>query len=561
MDELWIEHTLSDMTPEEKVGQLLMIGFIAANRDNFPGTRERVNKCHAGGGFFLSGGQDEIADYVTALQSDAKVPLLIAADFENGTGAVLKEGTRFPRPMTRGWVGDQKMEYELGRITALQAKAVGIRMTASPVLDVNTNPHCPDINIRAYSDNPKAISALAIPYIKGIQDNGVLACGKHFPGNGGGEMDQHICAAILTQSKAEFKKTWLKPYRDAFAKAKLAAIMAAHLEVPALTKEKHPETGRPVPSSLSSEVLTKLLRKEMGFKGLVVSDAMNMGGVTTQFSREEAAVKVIQAGADMLLIFSPWDFEKDYDALLKALKDGRLSAKRVDQAVRNILTAKAKLGLEKDGGLPSLPDVRHRLFADTHEDLSRKILEKAITVLRNRGKVLPVRDIKGKKVMILNTFSPEGSVMQNQGQVPLGENIQKLLEKRGAIVQSFNVTSRQSFEDVLDILRKVPEVDYVFYNFIVAPSWGIGTLIPNHNALRLFMNGLITLGKPVIITAFGDPYILYYCPSAPVYVSTLDEGTLAQETAVKVWLGDLKATGRAPVSLDGIFKRGDGMDT
>jgi len=336
------------MSVEEKVGQMMLVGFWDFGEDS-RALVDRVQKHHLGGVFHFVSTPDEIAHFSRSMKGRTKIPLFVASDYEAGTGWFLKNGTLFPRPMARGWAGTEQSEYHMAHAIAEEGRAVGANFTFSPVVDVNVHPMCPDVNIRAYADEPEVVSRLAAGYIRGIQDQGMLATAKHFPGNGGTFMDQHIPQAINDYARPEFEATFLKPFRDAIA-AGVGCIMVAHMEVPCLTTETHPRYKRIVPASMSSEVITDLLKSEMGFEGVVMSDALDMGGVMGMYTRDEANIKAIQAGTDLLLNFFPRDFERDYGSVLCAVRNGSISMERIDDAVRRILRAKTRIGLHE--GVP-----------------------------------------------------------------------------------------------------------------------------------------------------------------------------------------------------------------
>ncbi len=558
----WVDEKLAVMTAPEKVAQLLMVAFfeLPYKREDI---EDKILKYKLGGIFQPATSKETLAGILEEIQSKAQIPLLIGCDYEGGSGWTIEGGLRFPRAMARGFAGDVNKEYEIGKAIARQGRAIGSIVTFSPVVDLNTHPQNPDVNVRAYGEDTETVIKLAVPYIKGLQDNGMLACVKHFPGNGGTAMDQHICPAIMPQSAEEFRETCLKTYKNCFEEADPAMVMVAHLEVPALVKEINPKNGRPVPASLSYEIITGLLKGELGFKGVVITDALNMGGVTSQYTREEAAVKTIKAGADMLLVFNP-DFEREYDAILRAVMSGEISSERLDDAVRNILNSKVRAGLLKDKGIPAPPSEIEELFKPgKYDGLCEEIIKKGITVLRNINDVLPIKDIKDKKVAVLSTFSPDEDTFLLQGQeiLVMKDRTADFLRERGACVEHFilkDYMDNRRLHKIIDKLRD-ENYEYIFFNFFIVPSWGIGTLIPNKSALRMFMFGLLSMGRKVVITSFGDPYVMYYCPTAEVYMCTYDETENAQKAAVNAWLGEAPVSGRSPVSLDGIFKRGDGI--
>ncbi len=538
-----------------------MVACYGMREVDFPACLQRVKDYHLGACFLFGASSSVIASWVSRMQKASKVPLLFGGDYEMGTGQMVKDGVSFPRAMARGWGSDKGTEYEIGAICGRQGRSMGVNITMSPVLDVNTDRLCADVNIRAYSDDPDIVARRGVQYAKGVQDNGMLACAKHFPAGGASGMDQHVSTALVTDSRNAMKRLRLAPYARAMREADLAAIMVAHLEVPSLTKEKNPRNGRAVPTSVSREVITGVLRGAMGFKGLVITDALNMGGITTQYTREEASVKAINAGIDMLLQFNPDEIDRDYGALLDAAKSGELPRRRLDEAVRSVLRAKLRLGLDRDGGAPAPAAQRRKLFAPgQYEALRRRVAEKAVTVLTNKGKVLPIRKIRGKKVAVIKIYAPETKRMREKGQRVPADVVGKLLRKQGARVKEFELSAELSHGDIAAVHRAAASSDYVFMNFFVIPSWGEGSLMPSAKTLGLFYFGILTCGAKVVITSFGDPWAMHNYHAAPVTVFTFNESAHSQEAAVKVWLGENRSTGRMPVELEGIFKRGDGMD-
>ncbi len=555
----WVENALAEMTIEEKVGQTFMVAYFVCDDDVIDGIKKDMDTYHLGGIFHFVGQHNAIADYINQIQNHAKIPLLIGADYEIGTGWTVDDGFRFPRPMARGAAGRPELEYEIGKQTAQQGRSIGATVTFSPVIDLNTNHLNPDVNVRAYGEDIGTVTEFALPYIKGLQENGMLATVKHFPGNGSTDMDQHICPAVISLTREELNQTCLSVYKKTF-EAGAAAVMVAHLEVPALTTELNPVTGRPVPASLSKEVITDLLKGEMGFDGLVISDALNMGGVTSQYTRGDIAVKAIQAGIDMLLAFNPDDFFVEYNAVLAAAKSGEISMDRLDDAVRSVLKAKTKLSLHETKGLAYPEELRDEYYGSPlSAQVSREITDSAVTVLKNKDGLLPLSDIDGKKVMVINTFNPDGDTYRKQHQTPMKEILSEGLKNKGAIVDTFEAHNDLSLNEMRAIVGKVREYDYVFFNFFIVPTWGIGSMIPNKNAVRILMYGALSPDVPVIVTCIGDPYVMYYCPTAKTILFTFDESVSSQESVLKAWFGEIPTVGKMPVSLKDYYKKGDGI--
>ncbi|GEM_PF-1066413 len=558
-NEQWVESTIVSMSLEEKVGQIILVGFWNITTDP-EAVLHRIEKYHLGGIFHFALGQDELARFVARAQKLSRVPLLVASDYEEGTGRYVKEGTTFPRPMARGYAGSFDEEYEIGAAIAREGRSMGTNYTFSPVVDVNVNPFCPDVNIRAYSDSTRKVIELCAGYIKGIQDQGMIATAKHFPGNGGTFMDQHISAAIVDYDRQSFEETFLEPFKAAIA-AGVGSIMVAHLEVPCLVTEKHPHFKRVVPASMSKEVITDLLKDELGFEGIVISDALDMGGVMGMYSRGEANIKALLAGTDLLLNFFPWNFETDYEYILNAVKNGEVPMERLDDAVRRVLRGKARIGLGRQTHLPAPPEEREKIFAQGKNDAwCQSISRKGMTLLRNIDNVLPLPSLGGKKVTVFSIFGPENKVMVGQGQFPTTEILSQRLSERGAEVEHVEVVSDWEFHELRPIYERCKESDYVFVNLYIIPSFAIGTLIPNINGVRLFYLGILSQAKNVIITSFGDPWVMNYFQTAPTYLCLFDQSIHSQEVAVRAWFGEEPITGRMPVRMPLLFERGDGVD-
>lgn len=556
----WITDTMSKMTIAQKVGQLIMPSFYDWGVEQRATLKQRLFACNIGNVFHYTTSYVDMASFFTELQQDAPIPFLIASDFEMGAGWIITEGLPFQRPMARGYAGTPDSEYRIGEIIAKQGRAAGANISFSPVVDVNTHPLCPDVNTRAYSDDPNRVTELSAAFVRGMQDNSMLATLKHFPGNGHTNMDQHIGPAIIDASYEEMHTIFLKPYTEIIAAGNPGAVMVAHLEVPALCSERHPHTKRVVPASVSKEIITDLLKTQMGFKGVVITDATNMGGINNLYSREEAAVKTIQAGADIILDFYA-DFERDYTAILNAVESGDISMERLDDAVYRILLAKTSLNLHVDKGLPwDNSRIESVYELSQYTNFVESISEQAITLLRNNNQLVPLSDsLQDKTALVISVYSPERDVLSKQ-QSKLTDTVFSLeLEKRGAVVTDVEVISSMTMGDVYKIVDSASAYDYVFLNFYIIPSFAIGTLMPNHNAMRLFFHGILQAHKKLVISCFGDPYVVQHFHTAPTVLCVFDESVVSQQSTVKAILGEIPITGKMPVRLQTIFERGDGI--
>ena len=562
MNDNWVDSTLEKMTLKEKAGQVLVIPLWSLSKDNIDTGLEILDKYHIGGRFVLGEEPDNLAETNLILQKESKIPLLIGSDLEMGPGQTLKDCCKFPSQMCRAACGDEELEYEIGKISALQGCAYGVNFTASPVLDANINRFCPDVNIRSYSTEPEKIISMSIAYIKGLQENGMLAQAKHYPGNGGAGIDQHIAPALVNLSKEEMYKIFLEPYRQAIKQAKLASVMVGHLEVPSLTNEINPNTGRPVVASVSSIILNDILRDELGFEGFAMSDALNMGGINNDFSSAEMAVRCINAGMDSLLAFNYADMDKLHGGIVEAVEKGQLAESKLDNAVRNILNAKARINLHKGHSLPASKDERTKIVLRNEEfaKIRKEVTSRAITVINNRDDLLPM-DFKDKKVLVISSYGPDSIVAKARGSKQVKNIIPGLLEKLDAEVIDVNLTPVIS-EDLFNKLNSgLEDADIILINMFHTPSHAVGyNLFPNHNVVNLFYQGLFQRKADVIITAFGDPFVIDNCPSVPAFVCAYDPSEDAQQAAFDVWIGKKQPQGKSPVTFKYYYNYGDGLE-
>src|SRR5271155_3675346 len=401
----WVEATLKKMTLREKLGQMLMpyyFGvFTSAESADYKDLLHQVEENHVGG--FILGTQrgplgiERSQVYPTAvltndLQKRAKVPLLIGADFESGTSMRIDEGTSFPSAMAVGATGDPKLAYTVGKVTALESRAAGVRWIFAPDADVNNNPDNPIINIRSFGEDPQQVAGFVAEEIRGIEENGGLATPKHFPGHGDVSVDSHLALPSVPGDREELEANELVPFRAAIA-AGSGSIMPGHLAVPAF------EPDGTIPATVSKNILTGLLRDELKFKGLVVTDAMDMGGVTNLFPPGEAAVRAVEAGADVLLM--PPVPDAAMSGLERAVKSKRISQQRIDDSVRRILQAKSRLGLDRN----RLADIEHldeKFARPEFAAQAQSIADRGVTLLRDTAHLLPLDATKPLRVLLVS---------------------------------------------------------------------------------------------------------------------------------------------------------------
>src|SRR6266404_3899279 len=550
----WVDGTLRKMTVDEKIGQLLFTTyhgtFTATESPAYQQMMHDVRDLHAGGFILITRitplGIEKSQAYPTAvlnnqLQSKSKLPLLIGADFERGSAMRLDEGTSFPTQMAIAAGGDPRDAYTMGKITALEARQAGVHWIYAPVADVNNNPGNPIINTRSFGEDASRVSDFVSAYVRGVEENGGLATAKHFPGHGDTAADSHIDLPVIRANRQRLDSLELVPFRAAIA-AGAGSVMTGHLDVPAL--EPDPNT----PATLSSHILTGVLRKELGFQGLVVTDAMDMGGITVRFAPGEAAVRAVLAGADCLLM--PPVPDAAYQSLQHAVKTGRITRERLDESVRRILEAKARLGLDKN----RLVDVNaiNAHFAEVGwEKQAQDISDRGITFLRDTPRRLPLDGTKPARALLLAFYAdPEPTP---------GEDLERELRRRFDSLTVLRADTR--FRDAANLKLPSPDsYDVAIVALFVRVSDRKGNVdVPAEQAA--FAQLVYKSGKPVVTLAFGSPYLIEGFPQAETWLGAFGISDVAQISMARALFGEISVRGHLPVTIPGVqLKAGFGME-
>jgi beta-N-acetylhexosaminidase len=536
----WVEATLKKMTLEEKIGQLIFpyfeAAFLGEGSARWQEIERNVTQFHVGGYHAYGGDPAALAYVVNRIQKLAPVPLLITADLEGGAGYEFPGATRLPRAMALGATGSEELAYQAGKITALEGRAMGIGMNFYPVVDVNNNPRNPIINIRSFGEDPAAVSRLARAYIRGSQENGLLAVAKHFPGHGDTSQDSHIELAVVEANRARLEKVELPPFRAAIAEG-VAGVMTAHVYARAL------EPDVAVPASLSPVVTTGLLRQELGFQGLVVTDALSMQGVAARYAPEDVAVRAVKAGADILLI--PANVEKTFAGLKSAVEAGEISEARLDASVRRILAAKARLGLDQQRQV-DVEALAQTVGSAEHQQQAQEMLERALTLVRDRQGWLPLPMRDTDRVLVINLLDSWQGWTEG---VP-GRAFVEEFRKRHAnttVVEVSDLTGKET----LEVLRKLAQAsDMVVANGFIRVAAYKGSIDLSQWQLEL-LRDLSQMEKPFVFTLFGSPYLLSFVPELPTYILTYEYYPEAERAAVRAIVGEIPFRGHLPIHLPG----------
>ncbi len=552
--ERWVAQTLKKLSLDEKIGQLFAVwaygSFHSTESQDYKDLVRDVEEKHIGSFAIQTQGSPlgipersqvyPTAILVNTLQRHAKVPLLVAADFERGTCMRVAEGTSFPHTMAVGATGRPEDAYTMGKITALEARAVGVPWIFAPDADVNSNPQNPIINTRSFGEDPARVAEFVAAFVRGVEENGGLATAKHFPGHGDTSTDSHLDLPAVTSDRAHLEQVELAPFRAAIA-AGVSTIMTGHLAVPAL--EPDPD----LPATMSATITTDLLRHQMGFDGLVVTDALDMGGVTVRYPPGEVAVRSILAGSDVLLV--PPVLDAALSAVHDAVASGRIPMARLDEAVTRVLRAKAKLGLYKSK-LVDVDALAGKFDRPEFDRAALDIADRGITLLRDDQHILPLDSTKPQRVLLV-------AVSGDSDPYPAG-NLESEIRWR---VDSLS-TVRMDTRFVRAEMAKLPSPDT--YDVAVAAIFvrvtdrkgSVG--LPDDEAA--VVDRLLAAGKPVVVACFGSPYLAERFPAAKTWISAFSTVDVAQWAMGRALFGQTAVRGRLPVSVPGVAALGAGLD-
>lgn len=538
----WIDSVMTTLTIREKVAQMVMPwipgGAPAPGSAEWKRARELVLEEKVGGLIVGKGPAQRTAAWLNDLQRISSLPILVGADLEWGPGTRLEGATVLPINMAIAAAGPIEYAYEAGRITAREARAAGIHMVFAPVADVNINPLNPVINTRAYGADPIEVAERVASFVEGARAGGVLSVAKHFPGHGDTDLDSHLTLPTLAAPRPRLDVVELVPFRAAIA-ARVAGIMTAHLEVPALEPN-----GLRRPATLSPAILTDLLRGEMRFRGLVITDGLMMAGVRRGRSSGEIAVAAVQAGADILLM--PPAAAAAIDAVVSAIENGEIDPSRIDDSVRRILRAKTETGLH----LERLTDPKRwesELGAPEHQEWAERVAGESLTLIRSEAGLSP--RIGGKRVVLV--------IYDDAARSTNGETFGRELASRAAAVRVVRLSRRSSPAALRAAERAAAGAETtIFASFVRSIPWK-GTLgLPDPVAGladRLAKRG-------AIVISFGDPYLIRQLPHTTSYLLAWSETDLAQRAAARALAGETAIAGKLPIPLPPHYALGDGVD-
>lgn len=523
----WAEDKLSLMSLEEKVGQMFMPSFWMHRKGVYEQMVELITKYHVGGVLLLKGREvlpgeektplEEVA-LIQSLQRHARMPLLIAQDLEWGLSQCLKNVIQFPHNMTLGAIENTSLMYELGKEIGRECKLLGVHINFAPVVDVNSNPKNPVINDRSFGGDVEEVSERALLVMQGMQNAGIITCAKHFPGHGDTEVDSHYDLPVIKHTRSMLHARELQPFKK-MIQANVPMIMTAHLHIPALDDREN------LPSSLSKAVVTDLLKRELGFTGIVVTDGLNMKGVSNHFTAGQAAVMAVCAGNDLLI--DSEDPIKAIEAVVQAVRDGVIKETQIDESVLKLLHAKQRAGLDqyKEQPLPT----NAQFHTSSAYQLKAQLFNEAITVVRDVDQLLPIE------------LSPDCAAL-------FIEDEKTALHKRAdafaiKVVSCEAQASDQAINEVIEELApcKTIAIGLFGMNKYAQKQFGI------HTTTLTIIERLQKQGKQIVLVLFGSPYAISLFDHVGTVVVAYEPDIDAQFAAARVLVGKSHAKGQLPI--------------
>ena len=556
-DQAWPDCVVAHLSVRQKAAQMVWpraLGDYTARDDKvWRGVVRLVQQERVGGVIMSIGSPLEIAQKLDDLQDASDLPLIVGADLETGAGFRARGGwflpnaidlggaVNFPPSMALAATGDTMLAYAEGRVTAREGRALGIQIDFAPVLDVNNNPANPVISTRSFGEDPAAVARFGTAFLRGVQDGGMLATGKHFPGHGDTGVNSHLALPVVNASRARLDSVELVPFRAA-VRAGVDAIMTFHGSMPALDSSG-------VPGTLSRNVLTGLLRDSLRFAGLVITDAMDMQGVLDTYGAAEAAMRAVAAGADVLL--QPVDAASAIDAVTAGMVLGRYDEARLDRSVRRILAAKVRLGLRRRR-LVDVDSVRTIVGDSAHQALARRVAERSIVVVRDSMAQLPLAKLnRGARVLSV-TYA-------QRADLGAGVTFDAELRRWFGALRSEYVDADDPAPNTWRLLQAADSAQVVIIGSYVAQNWRAATIsVPA--SFAGFVEELVKRGHHPIIVALGNPYLLQQMPDVPAYIVAWSGFPLSQFAAARAVLGSARVSGRMPISIPGLAPLGAGMD-
>ena len=519
--EVWVDSIYNSLSIDQKIGQLFTI-WVATKQgpEKMDEVSSIIKKNHLGGLIFSLGNINDQAKYTNEFQSISKVPLLIGMDAEWGIGMRLDDAFSFPYNMTLGALNDNSLIYRVGKRIGVHAKRIGVHINFAPVTDINTNPNNPIIGSRSFGEDKINVTMKSLSYLKGMQSEGIMGSAKHFPGHGDTSTDSHKTLPIINFSAKRINDVELFPYKQ-LIKNNLSTVMVAHMEVPSLEKEPK------MPSTLSKNIISKLLKKKLKFEGLVITDAMDMKGVVDFNKNQSADVSALLAGNDVLLM--PDDLDESTKSIKNAIKDGTITEKRLKYSVKKILMAKYKAGLHKNNKV-DLKNIVEDMNSNIDKLLFEEITEKSITLIKNDNDILPLKDVSSKIAFL-----------------EMGDSNSDEFFK---MLNHYTKVDKVQYDSKAELLRTLKPYKTVIVGFHKSNKSPFDPYKFSKTEIETIE--LLSKNKNVILNVFAKAYALMDVDMTNVssVLVSYQNNVTAQNKSAQIIFGALPAVGKLPVSIN-----------
>ena len=568
----WANEQLRKMSLEEKIGQLISVGvnatFLNQDSDAYRALKHQIEDNKVGGVILFRGPVYESVILVNRMQGLAKYPLLISADLEAGAGMRFDDTVNFPWNMAVGATGNPEYARRQGEITAREARALGVQQIFAPVVDVNNNAANPVINVRSYGEDPAEVARFAVAFTEGAQAAGAIATAKHFPGHGDTAVDSHRGLPEINVGRDRLNRVEFVPFK-ATVDAGVGSVMVGHIAMPQIdatavkplpqnVKSKPIDTDEggeiveekaAMPATMSP-VIGNILRKDLKFPGMIVTDALSMSGLTIYFTQEEAAVRALEAGADMLL--KPADVDASFRGVHDAVKSGRITEQRVEESARKILAAKYDLGLV-DQRITPLDPIDRIVGSPDVPALATEIAEHAVTLVRDEDKLVPLKNLK-PQARVFNL-----AVTNGDDRNWIANAFVSRLGRGGVKVETVVLDDRSTDQEVQKAIERAKSADLIIASLYGRVRSGQALSVGVPEPGRRALSALIEAKSPIVGISFGNPYLLQGFPGLRTYIVAYGDMPSLQQAVARSLLGEIDVTGKLPISLPGLYPRGTGI--
>ncbi len=545
LEDAFIDSLIQNSTLEEKIGQLFFVPvngrFLSRDDHSFKEISDLITEDHIGGVIFMRGDIYGQAVLTNKLQRLSDIPLWVTQDMEFGAAMRISGSTRFTPAMGVAATGDKRNAYVMGKVTAREARAMGVHQIFAPVLDVNNNPDNPVINVRSFSGDPEMVSDFGVAFMQGVQSEGLIATAKHFPGHGDTDSDSHIELPVLNHDFSRLDSVELIPFRRAIENG-IQSIMSAHISFPKISAQ--PE----IPGTLDEAILGDILMDSLNFEGVVVTDGLEMSGITKKFSPGRAVVRALHAGADIMLI-SP-DIHTAISEVMAAVRNGEISEERIIQSYRKILQWKQDAGLFDKDNQVNIEDLDQVVSARAHEAEADRIARESITILKDEGNILPIDPTKYEKILLVSIADDDNG--------NTGSPFARALRDYHPNVSFSVFDDRSDEDDVQKILRQARSSDLIIIGSFISLRFGESIQLPRKHGS--FLRRLLQLNKKTVLTMFGNPYLVSELAKTDVHVMAWSNHTIQMQAAAPTLFGASDVSGKLPIDIPGMYAMGDGLE-